>query len=156
MGELERMARDVFELTYDLVVLEDNVEDIKRKVIVKYLKAWSQENKLQHGNVSNRDSTRIRLGSMDHGSGFVVDLFPGRPKLQAGCFFWLKFGSPAVMQKEFFFLYRTYLFSCNSCVLAARPARRTDASAPLSAGAASPPPPFGMGRGESAAPEFTS
>jgi hypothetical protein len=36
MGELERMARDVFELTYDLVVLEDNVEDIKRKVIVKY------------------------------------------------------------------------------------------------------------------------
>ncbi len=39
MGELERIARDVFELTYDLVVLEDNVEDIKRKVIVKYLKA---------------------------------------------------------------------------------------------------------------------
>ncbi len=52
MGELERMARDVFELTHDLVVLEDNVEDIKRKVIVKYLKAWSQENKLQIGNVS--------------------------------------------------------------------------------------------------------
>ena len=44
-----------------------------------------------------------------------------------------------------------------SCVLAVRPARRTDASAPLSAGAASPPsPPVGMGRGESAAPELTS
>ncbi len=43
-----------------------------------------------------------------------------------------------------------------SRVLAGRPAGRTDASAPLSAGAASPPPPFGMGGGESAAPEFTS
>ena len=41
-------------------------------------------------------------------------------------------------------------------VLAVRLARRTDASAPLSAGAASPPTPVGMGRGESAAPEFTS
>jgi hypothetical protein len=39
MGVLERMARDVFELTYDLVVLEDNVEDIKRKVNVTVLKA---------------------------------------------------------------------------------------------------------------------
>ena len=31
-------------------------------------------------------------------------------------------------------------FQIGSCVLAVRPARRTDASAPLSAGAASPPP----------------
>jgi hypothetical protein len=47
-------------------------------------------------------------------------------------------------------------FSKFSLVLAVRPARRTNASAPLSDGAASPPPPVGMERGESAAPEFTS
>ncbi len=42
-----------------------------------------------------------------------------------------------------------------SRVLAGRPAGRADASAPLSAGAASPPP-VGMEGGESAAHEFTS
>ncbi len=56
---------------------------------------------------------------------------------------------------SYYFKHFINFFSC-SCVLAVRPARRTDASAPLSAGAASPPPPVGMGRGESAAPEFTS
>ncbi len=35
-----------------------------------------------------------------------------------------------------------------SRVLAVRPARRTDASAPLSAGAASPPPPLPLWHGE--------
>jgi hypothetical protein len=52
--------------------------------------------------------------------------------------------------------YKYYIYSFVSHVLAVRPARRTDSSAPLSAGAAPPPPPVGMGRGESAAPEFTS
>jgi hypothetical protein len=49
------------------------------------------------------------------------------------------------------------MYSEISRVLAGRPAGRTDASAPLSAGAASPPPPLLAWRGgESAAPEFTS
>ncbi len=39
-----------------------------------------------------------------------------------------------------------YYWILLSCVLEVRPARRTDASAPLSAGVASPPPPVGMGR----------
>ena len=47
-------------------------------------------------------------------------------------------------------------YSVTSRVLAGRPAGRADASAPLSAGAASPPPPVGMEGGESAAHEFTS
>jgi hypothetical protein len=38
-----------------------------------------------------------------------------------------------------------YYVDIVSRVLAGRPAGRTDASAPLSAGAASPPPPVGMG-----------
>ncbi len=89
MGELERMARDVFELTYDLVVLEDNVEDIKRKVIVKYLKAWSQENKLQIGNISFiviattsvPDLTGIQQGPMDSWSGFLINLLSRKAKI---------------------------------------------------------------------------
>ena len=58
----------------------------------------------------------------------------------------------------FLFLGAIYIFPQSvSRVLAGRPAGRTDASAPLSAGAASPPPPpVGMEGGESAAHEFTS
>ena len=39
-----------------------------------------------------------------------------------------------------------YAFGLVSCVLEVRPARRTDASAPLSAGVASPPPLLAVGR----------
>jgi hypothetical protein len=43
--------------------------------------------------------------------------------------------------------HRTYYIVKTSRVLAGRPAGRTDASAPLSAGAASPPPPCWHGGG---------